>query len=173
MTSLIIGWATPERRMMPLANGSIAILGATQSFDENTTENHQYLSNFYIKHCFNPYYHFKQRLEYMVFLQNYCFAKKIKIVYFLSTKEEINDKILWELSEEAFMSRSSKDIELSGIKNNFGILKKLISQIRDEIWVLRPWYSMSEHCAPYEHLECGHPAEEGSSSWADIIKKYL
>lgn len=170
---LIVGWPTSERMMLPLSNGSIAKLSAHQSIDENTTENHQNIRDFYIKHCFNPYYHFKQRLEYMVFLQNYCLSKKIKILYFLSIHETINETTLRDLSREAFMDRSNKDIEHAGINYNFKILNTLMSKIQDTVWIKQPWYSMDKHCQNFERKPCGHPAEEGSDAWANLVKQYL
>lgn len=169
----IVGWPIFNRAMLPLSNGSVCMINHSLPIDENLSINHEDLSKFYYLNCYNDYYHFKTRLEYMVFLQNFCGAKKIKLLYFLSTTESIEDKFLIKISEKAFMDRSTDDVTEQGIKYNFNILKELIQQIDNEIWIGKPWYSMQEHTHEFPKEKDGHPAEEGSRYWADFIKNYL
>lgn len=169
----IIGWPIYNRSMLPLTNGSVCIINHSLPVDENTWEKHQDIKNFYYSRCYNEYYHLKMRLEYMIFLQNYCLAKKIKLLYFLSTKEDINDKFLLDISKKAYMSKDNKDFTNQGISHNLNVLKKLIQKINDKIWIGNLWYSMQEHTEEFSLEQSGHPGKEGSKHWSEFVKKYL
>jgi len=169
----IIGWPIYNRAMLPLSNGSVCRITRGFSIDENTTEKDESIDKFYYTQCYNEYYHFKNRLEYMIFLQNFCEAKKIKLLYFLSMQENVDDKFLVKISENAFMNKSTNDTTEQGIKYNFNILKELVQNIDNKIWIEKPWYSMQEHTKNFPKEKDGHPAEEGSRHWADLVKNYI
>ena len=172
-TVYIIGWPIYNRSMLPLTNGSICMINGSLPIDENTAEKHESINKFYYTQCYNEYYHFKNRLEYMVFLQKFCEAKKIKLLYFLSVQESIEDSFLLKMSENAFMNKSTKDTTEQGIQYNFKVLKELIQSIDNKIWIEKPWYSMQEHTKNFPKEKDGHPAEEGSRHWADLVKNYI
>jgi hypothetical protein len=173
-TVYIIGWPIYNRSMLPLSNGSICMINSSLPIDENTTEKYESINKFYYTQCYNEYYHFKNRLEYMIFIQNFCEAKKIKLLYFLSMQENINDKFLMDISEKAYMKKDTKEMTKNGIKYNFNILKELIQKINDNTsWIGNTWYSMQEHTREFPREKDGHPAEEGSLHWANYVKNYI
>ena len=170
---LIIGWTNPDRFMLPNSDGSRIIITPVHTFDENSGKDCDAHSKFYYKHCHNEFVNFKNTLEYMIHLQEYCQAKDIKLRYFKSFSTNINDEFLTTLSSRAFMSHENEDIERMGTQFNLNVLKELISKLDESIWIKKLWYSMEEHCKDFPSHDTSHPGVEGSNNWAEFIKKYL
>jgi len=170
---LIIGWTDPDRFMLPNSNGSRIVVTPVHTFDENLGVDCDQHSKFYYKHCHNEFVNFQNTLHYMIHLQEYCKAKKIKLLYFKSFSKNIDDVYLNGLATKAFMSHDNKDIESMGIQFNFNLLKTLVSKLDTSIWINDLWYSMEGHCTNFPLHDTGHPGVEGSNNWAELVKKYL
>tara|TARA_B100001113_G_scaffold331277_1_gene307497 strand:+ start:820 stop:1509 length:690 start_codon:yes stop_codon:yes gene_type:complete len=171
--TLIIGWTDPDRFMLPNSNGSRVVVTPVHTFDENGGGDCNEHSKFYYKYCHNEFVNFKNTLQYMLHLQNYCKAKKIKLLYFKSFYKAIDDNFLYGLAKNAFMSHESKDIEHMGIQANTNDLKNLIAKLDPSIWIKELWYSMQGHCKDYPVHDLIHPGIEGSDHWANTVKEYL
>ena len=170
---LIIGWTDPDRFMLPNSNGSRVVVTPAHTFDENGGGDCNEHSKFYYKHCHNEFVNFKNTLQYMIHLQEYCKAKQIKLLYFKSFFKIIDDTYLTGLAKNAFMSHEDKDIERMGIQANTNDLKNLIAKLDASIWIKELWYSMEEHCKDYPVHDLIHPGIKGSNAWAELVKKYL
>lgn len=171
--TLIIGWTDPDRFMLPNSNGSRVVVTPVHTFDENGGGDCNEHSKFYYKYCHNEFVNFKNTLQYMLHLQNYCKAKQIKILYFKSFHKVIDESFLNRLAKNAFMSHENKDIERMGIQANTNDLRNLIAKLDKSIWIKELWYSMEEHCKDHPVHDLIHPGIEGSNHWADIVKEYL
>jgi hypothetical protein len=170
---LLIGWTTISRGMLSNSNGSRIIVTPGHTFDENLGGNYSEHSKFYFKNCHNDFVNFKNTLEYMIHLQEYCKIKNIKLWYYNALLEHIDEKSLLRIASTAFMNRDSKDIEEQGIKHNLNLLKALIKKLNTDIWIKELWYSIPTHCGDFPREKSGHPDVEGSAHWADLVKKYL
>ena len=170
---LVIGWTDPDRFMLPNSNGSRVVVTPVHTFDENGGGECNEHSKFYYKYCHNEFVNFKNTLQYMIHLQEYCKAKQIKLLYFKSFFTTIDDAYLTDLARNAFMSHENKDIERMGIQANTNDLKNLIAKLDVSIWIKELWYSMQGHCKDYPVHDLIHPGIEGSTFWADLVKKYL
>ena len=170
---LVIGWTDPDRFMLPNSNGSRVVVTPAHTFDENGGGDCDEHSKFYYKHCHNEFVNFKNTLQYMIHLQEYCKAKQIKLLYFKSFFKIIDDTYLTGLARNAFMSHENKDIERMGIQANTNDLKNLIAKLDTAIWIKELWYSMEGHCKDFPVHDLIHPGIEGSNVWAEFVKKYL
>ena len=170
---LVIGWTDPDRFMLPNSNGSRVVVTPVHTFDENGGGDCNEHSKFYYKHCHNEFVNFKNTLQYMIHLQDYCKAKQIKLLYFKSFFRIIDDTYLTGLARNAFMSHENKDIERMGIQANTNDLKNLIAKLDASIWIKELWYSMEGHCKGYPVDDLIHPGIEGSNAWAEFVKEYL
>ncbi len=170
---LIIGWTDTDRFMLPNINGSRIVVTPVHTFDENLGNDCDEHSKFYYKYCHNEFVNFKNTLQYMIHIQEYCKAKQIKLLYFNSFSRSLSDEYLTGLAKNAFMSRESADIERMGIQFNTKVLKDLIAKLDTSIWIKELWYSMEKHCKDFPLHDTGHPGIEGSNDWAELVKKYL
>ena len=170
---LVIGWTNPDRFMLPNSNGSRVVVTPVHTFDENGGGDCDEHSKFYYKYCHNEFVNFKNTLQYMIHLQEYCKARQIKLLYFKSFFKIIDDTYLTGLARNAFMSHENKDIERMGIQTNTNDLKDLIAKLDTSIWIKELWYSMEGHCIDYPVHYLIHPGIEVSSVWAELVKKYL
>jgi len=170
---LIIGWTDTDRFMLPNINGSRIVVTPVHTFDENLGNDCDEHSKFYYKYCHNEFVNFKNTLQYMIHIQEYCKAKQIKLLYFNSFSRSLSDEYLTGLAKNAFMSRESADIERMGIQFNTKVLKDLIAKLDTSIWIKELWYSMEKHCKDFPLHNTGHPGIEGSNDWAELVKKYL
>jgi hypothetical protein len=176
---LIIGWSSTSRGSLYHSDGSRLIVAPHRCFNENTAEDHEEIKNFYYKNLFNEYINFKNALNYMVFLQEYCKSKKIKLLYFRSVmSEKIDLKSLMKISESAYMNKDNPDIHKQGIKHNYNELIKLINKLDKNIWIKEFWYSMFEHIIQKfpGQMKTGYTHAlpvEAVKDWGELVKKYL
>lgn len=170
---LLIGWTGIMRSMLSNSNGSRIVVTLHHTFDEHLGGDYSDYSKFYFKHCYNDFVNFKNTLEYMLHLQEYCKIKGIKLWYYRSVLEDINDSNLEKIASTAFMNRDNKNIETKGIEYNLNLLKSLIKKLNTTIWIKKFWYSIPEHCKDFPTEKDGHPDVEGSAHWAELVKKYI
>jgi len=170
---LLIGWTTISRGMLSNINGSRIVVTIGHTFDENLGGNCNEYSKFYFKNCYNGFVNFKNTLEYMIHLQEYCKIKNIKLWYYNAMLPSLDEKKLLAIASEAYMIRSDENIERQGIKHNLNILKNLINKLNKDIWIKRIWYSIPEHCKDFPTESGGHPDIAGSAHWAELIKQYV
>ncbi len=171
--TLIIGWTSVDRFMLPNANGSRIVGTTMHTFDENLDGDYSDYSKFYYKYCHNRYTSLENTLNYMLHLQDHCKRKRIKLLYFNAFLPDIDDKSLKNYSKDAFMSKETEDITRMGIAFNTNKLRKLIDKLDKNIWIEKCWYSMQAHCKDFPFEKGGHPDVEGSEHWANLVKKYL
>jgi hypothetical protein len=107
-------------------------------------------------------------LNYMIFLQNYCAFKKIKLLYFFSVVDERwwNSNTLNELAKS--VSKNNEEIN-----SNLKKLQKLIDLLDEKIWIKKRFYSMIAHCKDFKFDNTMHPQSDGSKHWANVVKEYL
>jgi len=171
--TIIIGWTSTERFMLPANNGSRIVITPIHSFDENLGGDESDIAKFYYQHCHNEYSGLERTLNYIIHLQKVCELRKIKMLNFTSFLPPLTEKYLLEISKQAFMSRTDKDIERMGIKHNYNRLISLINCINKDLWIKEFWYSMAEHCKDFPMTKDGHPGVEGSNHWAQLIRDFL
>tara|TARA_R110000803_G_C11899541_1_gene311905 strand:- start:130 stop:837 length:708 start_codon:yes stop_codon:yes gene_type:complete len=176
---LIVGWSATVRGSLYHTDGSRLIVAPHRCFNENTAENRDDIKDFYYKNLYNEYVNFKNALNYMLFLQEYCKAKQIKLLYFRSIMAELLDQTsLTKVSESAYMSRDDPDMIMQGIKHNCNELVNLIDKLDKEIWVKEFWYSMREHIDQKfpGQIKTGYTHAlpvQAVKDWAQLVKKYL
>tara|TARA_E500000331_G_scaffold335470_1_gene361613 strand:+ start:90 stop:779 length:690 start_codon:yes stop_codon:yes gene_type:complete len=171
--TLIIGWSSVNRFMLPNANGSRIVGSPIHTFDENLGGDYSDYSKFYYKHCYNRYTSLESTLNYMLHIQDHCKQKRIKLLYFNAFLPDIDDKSLEDYSKDAYMSKETEDMTRMGINFNKNKLLKLIDKLTKNIWIEKFWYSMQAHCKDFPLEKGGHPDVEGSEHWATLVKKYL
>ena len=171
--TLIIGWSSVNRFMLPNANGSRIVGSPIHTFDENLGGDYSDYSKFYYKHCYNRYTSLESTLNYMLHIQDHCKQKRIKLLYFNAFLPDIDDKSLEDYSKDAYMSKETEDMTRMGINFNKNKLLKLIDKLTKNIWIEKFWYSMQAHCKDFPLEKGGHPDVEGSENWATLVKKYL
>ena len=69
---LIVGWSSTVRGSLSHTDGSRLIVAPHRCFNENTSEDREDIKDFYYKNLYNEYVNFKNALNYMLFLQEYC-----------------------------------------------------------------------------------------------------
>jgi len=171
--TLIIGWTSVDRFMLPNANGSRIVGSPIHTFDENLGGDYSDYSKFYYKYCHNRYTSLESTLNYMLHIQDHCKQKRIKLLYFNALFSDIDDESLENYSKDAYMSKETEDMTRMGIAFNKNKLLTLIDKLDKNIWIKKFWYSMQAHCKDFAVEEGGHPDVEGSEHWATLVKKYL
>ena len=176
---LIIGWTVLSRGMLHRNNGSKVIITSHRAFDEQTAENLDEFKKFYYKNIQNDFIGFRNVLNYMIFLQEYCKNKKIKLLYFRSVLDvELTDASLMHIASSAFMDASDANIKMQGIKHHCEELKNLIAQLDKNIWIKEFWYSMKDHMKK-DYAEQFVPGYDKNlpvaavNDWANLVKQYL
>lgn len=176
---LVVGWTVLGRAMLPRSNGSQVIITPHRAFDEHTGEDLEDFKKFYYGRVHNDYVCFRNLLNHMIFLQEYCRNKKIKLLYFRSVLEvELTDASLSHVAGSAFMNDSDPDIKRQGILHNVAELKKLLSALDQDIWIKEFWYSMRHHMQD-KYSEQFLPGYDRNlpiaavDDWAQLVKKYL
>ena len=170
---LIIGWTGIDRSMFYDLKGTRIIVAPTRSFNESTGDTEEHIHRFYYKNLHNSFINIQNTLNYMIHLQDYCKLKGIKLLYWNARLPNLNEQLLFELSNQAFMSRIDKNTEIQGIKYNKTILEKLIAKLNKDIWIKEFWYGIDTHCKDFSWRDDGHVGKEGSAHWADLVKTYL
>ena len=176
---LIIGWTILCRGMLHRNNGSRVIITPHRSFDEQTAENLDEFGRFYYTNIQNDFVSFRNVLNYMIFLQEYCKNKKIKLLYFRSVLEvELTNDSLMHIADSAFMDANDPNIKIQGVRHNCEELKKLINHLDKNIWIKEFWYSMKNHMQK-KYGDQFVPGYDKSlpvtavNDWADLVKQYL
>ena len=176
---LIVGWSSTVRGSLSHTDGSRLIVAPHRCFNENTSEDREDIKDFYYKNLYNEYVNFKNALNYMLFLQEYCKAGQIKLRYFRSVMtEKIDQTSLMKVSESAYMKRDDPNMIKQGIKHNYNELVRLIDKLDKEIWIKEFWYSMKEHISQKfpGQIKTGYTHAlpiQAVKDWADLVKKYL
>lgn len=176
---LIIGWTVLGRGMLNRRNGSRVIITSHRAFDEQTAENLEEFKKFYYANIQNDFVSFRNVLNHMIFLQEYCKNKKIKLLYFRSVLEvELTDASLTHIANSAFMSNNDINTRKQGIQHNCEELKKLIDQLDKSVWIKEFWYSMKDHMQKKygAQFEPGYDKSlpvAAVNDWADLVKQYL
>ena len=176
---LIVGWTVLSRGMLHRNNGSRVIITSHRAFDEETSENLDEFKKFYYTNIQNDFVSFRNVLNYMIFLQEYCKNKKIKLLYFRSVLEvELTDASLIHIASSAYMNNSDTDTRMQGILHNCKELKKLIDRLDKNIWIKEFWYSMKHHMNK-DYTDQFVPGYDKSlpvaavDDWANLVKQYL
>jgi hypothetical protein len=170
---LIIGWTDWARFMLPTVDGQTLFLTPMHTGYDGVKKikedsNSLMIGEFYYKHIHNDFYNFKNMLNYMIFLQNYCAFKKIKLLYFFS----VVDERWWHPNTLNELAKSvSKNNEETN--SNLKKLQKLIDLLDGKIWIKKCFYSMIEHCKDFRFDNTMHPQLDGSKHWANLVKEYL
>jgi len=170
---LIIGWTDWSRFMLPTIDGQTLFVTPMHTGYDGGKKikedgNNLMIGEFYYKHIHNDFYNFKNMLNYMIFLQNYCALKKTKLLYFFSVVDERwwNSNTLNELIKS--VSKNNEEIN-----SNLKKLQKLIDLLDEKIWIKKRFYSMIEHCKDFKFDNTMHPQSAGSKHWANLVKEYL
>lgn len=171
--TLIVGWTDPSRYMMPLSNGSRLVISNGRTFDEQLGTDHPDLKKSFYLNNYNEFTGFYNTLVYMIHLQQVCDLMNIKMLHWNALLPEIDDSNLRKIATQAFMSRQDKDTEITGIQYNFNKLKSLLRRTEKFKWIGSHWYSIFDHCKDFKWRNDGHPAQEGSTHWAKLVKQYL
>lgn len=170
---LIIGWTGIDRSMFYASTGSRVIVAPSRSFNEDTGDTEEHIHKFYYKNLHNGFVNFHNTLNYMIHLQNYCKCKGIRLIYWNACLPNLDQKFLFDISKQAYMSRVDKNTEMKGIVNNKKILDNLIDKLDKDIWIKEFWYGINTHCEGFPWRKDGHVDYEGSAYWAELVKKYL
>ena len=176
---LIVGWSDTVRGLLHHCDGTKLIVSPHRCFVMETNEDHEDIKDFYYKNLYNEYVNFKNTLTYMLFLQEYCKARQIKLLYFRSVmSEKLDQTSLMEVSESAYMVIDNPDMAKQEIKNKYYELITLIDKLDKEIWLKEFWYSMSEHINKKfpGQIKTGYARElpaQAVKDWAELVKKYL
>jgi hypothetical protein len=176
---LIIGWTVLSRGMLHRNNGSRVIITSHRAFDEQTAENLDEFKKFYYTNIQNDFVSFKNVLNYMIFLQEYCKNKKIKLLYFRSVLDvELTDASLMHIASSAFMDSNDPTVKMQGIQHHCKELKSLIAQLDKNIWIKEFWYSMKDHMKKdyAEQFVLGYDKSlpvAAVNDWANLVKQYL
>ena len=177
--TLIIGWSSTARGSLYHNSGSRVVVAPHRCFDEQTGEDYDDIKKFYYSNLHNDFVNFVNVLNYMIFIQEYCKSKGIKLLYFRSVMtEQIDQQSLMKISESAFMSRDNPEITKQGVKHNSNELTKLINKLDKDIWIKEFWYSMKEHIDnnfPVQtKIGFGHALPiEAVKHWGQLVQKHL
>lgn len=176
--TLIIGWSSTARGSLYHNSGSRVIVAPHRCFDEHTGEDYDDIKKFYYSNLHNDFVNFENVLNYMIFIQEYCKSKGIKLLYFRSVMhEQIDQQSLMKISESAFMSRDNPEITKQGIKHNSNKLTKLINKLDKDIWIKEFWYSMKEHIDDNYPGQMKGPSHalpiKAVKDWGEIVKSCL
>lgn len=177
--TLIIGWSSTARGSLYHREGSRIIVAPHRCFDEETGEDYENIKKFYYMNLHNDYVNFTNTLNYMIFIQDYCKSKNIKLRYFRSVMTQTLDKkSLLQTAESAYMNKNDPEIHKQGIQHNYENLIELIQKLDKEIWIKEFWYSMKDRItqkfpgqikAGYGHALPVLAVKD----WAELVKRYL
>jgi hypothetical protein len=181
---LIIGWTSFERYSLPLNKGlNLHLLpsGAADDnlFGFNEQDKNSYMSyhSFYYKNCHNIFLNFQKFLNYYLHLQDYCNIKKIKFLNFLSLDVfPYRSKDVKNIAKDAYMDRSSKEIEQAGIIYNTNLLTNLIKKINTKNWIQNTVgfsYAKLVKDKGLPLWKDGHPGLEASKYWGELIQQHI
>lgn len=177
--TLIIGWSTTARGSLYHSSGSRVIVAPHRCFNESTGEDYDDIKKFYYSNLHNDFVNFVNVLNYMIFIQEYCKSKGIKLLYFRSgMTEQIDQQSLIKISQSAFMNRDNPEIIKQGINHNSNKLTKLINKLDKDIWIKEFWYSMRDHIEKNfpGQIKAGYTHAlpvEAVKDWGELVKKYL
>jgi hypothetical protein len=177
--TLIIGWSSTARGSLYHIEGARVIVAPHRCFNEETGEDYNNIKKFYYSNLHNHYVNFTNVLNYMIFIQEYCKSKGIKLLYFRSIMDETLDReSLMKISETAFMCKSDPDTYKQGIIYNCDLLLKLIDKLDKNIWINQFWYSMREHIEKHfpNQIIPGYTTplpKEAVKHWGELLKKHL
>jgi len=177
--TLIIGWSTTARGSLYHSSGSRVIVAPHRCFNESTGEDYDDIKKFYYSNLHNDFVNFVNVLNYMIFIQEYCKSKGIKLRYFRSVMtEQIDQQSLIKISQSAFMNRDNPEIIKQGINHNSNKLTKLINKLDKDIWIKEFWYSMRDHIEKNfpGQIKAGYTHAlpvEAVKDWGELVKKYL
>lgn len=176
--TLIIGWSTWNRGCLPAVNGDRYVICGNDAWfeDGGINTNDPDVNKFYYKKLMNEYSQFKKTLHYMIFLQDYCKLKKIKLVYFMAWSE-IKSDVTWlsDKAKHALMNTDTLQIKQKGIEYNTKILQNLIEKLDNKIWINQQlFFNQLDYLKDYPRADDGyHLGHEASQIWADIIKRHI
>ena len=177
--TLIIGWSSTARGSLYHKEGTRIIVAPHRCFDEETGKDYEDIKKFYYVNLHNEYVNFTNTLHYMIFIQDYCKARNIKLRYFRSVVDQtLDQKSLTETAESAYMNKDDPNIHKQGIKHNYNELIKLIDKLDKDIWIKEFWYSMREHIDEKfpGKIQPGYTSAlpvPAVKDWAELVKKYL
>ena len=177
--TLIIGWSSTARGSLYHRDGARVIVAPHRCFNEETGEDYEDIKKFYYSNLHNDYANFTNALNYMIFIQEYCKSKGIKLLYFRSVMTEKSDQqSLMKISESAPMSRSNAETTKQGIIHNCNKLMELIDKLDKDIWIKEFWYSMKEHIDKRfpGQIKTGYVHAlpiEAVKDWGELVRKYL
>ena len=148
-------------------------------FDESTAEQYDDIKKFYYSNLHNDFVNFENALNHMIFIQEYCKAKNIKLLYFRSVMDQtLDQKSLMKTAESAYMEKSDPEYHKQGIKYNYEKLSKLINMLDKDIWIKEFWYSMKDHINNNfpGQLKPGYTKTlpvKAVKSWGELVKSCL
>jgi hypothetical protein len=176
--TLIIGWSDPGRGTLSYNDGSRLIITPNRCFNEENGQDHKDVLEFYYKKIHNDYVAFSRTLNQMLFIQDYCRMKGIKLLYFRSVMGNgIDDQSLTKVAKTAYMSRADADIEKMGVKFNLEKLKSSINRLDRSIWIKEFWFSMRDYI--WSNFDTsGYGGEtplpaEAVKAWGQIVARHL
>lgn len=176
---LIVGWSTTARASLYHKNGGRIIVAPHRCFNESTTEDHEDIQKFYYSNLHNDYVSFYNTLNYMVFLQDYCKAKNIKLRYFRSVMyEKLDYKSLKDVSYHAYYNDSTPEIARQGVEQHIKLLQETIRKLDKDIWIKEFWYSMHDHIVKEHNYvppgTYGKALPVGAvAGWAEVVKRSI
>ena len=176
---LLIGWSSTARGSLYHREGNRIIVAPHTCFNEETNQDYEDIKRFYYENLHNDFVNFTNALNYMIFIQEYCKAKNIKLLYFRSVMDQtLDEKSLMKTAKSAYMQKSDPEIHKQGIKHNYEKLVKLISRLDKDIWIKEFWYSMKDHIENNFPglLKPGYTKAlpvEAVKSWGELVKSYL
>ena len=115
----------------------------------------------------------------MVFLQDYCKAKNIKLRYFRSVLyEKLDHKSLKDVSYNAYYNDSTPEIAKQGVEQHVKLLQEIIRKLDKDIWVKEFWCSMHDYMVKehnYVHKGgYGYALPvEAVAGWAEVVKRSI
>jgi hypothetical protein len=171
---LIIGWTDISRFEFPIINGTYARITNTDVlFQEPLVSNpdQQQIHQFYYKNLFNPYLNTIDLLNYIITIQELCYAKNIKHLFFHAFTIPRFDSILKDYHEYYRYEEHQLDDKLSVAKSN---LESKISKINQKFFW--NWNStMMDWCKfqKFEFEPSGHPTEQGHLEFAKELSSMI
>ena len=179
--TLIIGWTGNDRYMLPHTNGlnvHVTPGGNLDPFFDNFIDSASDLSEYseiYYKKMYNPFTNFQKFINYHKHLENYCAAKKIKFLNFMTITKLPDQNELINMAKTAYMSRQDTMLEQKGIEHNYKILKDALSTLNQDVWIDNDiGYCMNDTLEKFPKWKDNHhPGIEASEHWLEVIKKNL
>jgi hypothetical protein len=170
---LIIGWTEPSRTMLTTREGTRAIVNIGTAFDEETRQSREDMKNFYYLKMYNPFASLINTLTYMLHLQKYCRASRIKLLYWNAMLPDFDKDTLENICSNRHMEKIDRGHRESGLRDGVDQIMTLIGKLDRNIWIKDFWYGIQQHCRHLPTLDDGHPGKEASLHWANLVKEYL